>query len=222
MQIQKVNNNYNRSNSITFQKILRNNIPAEAIKDNHYLLLVSGPSGVGKNTIMDKLLHRFNQVVTCTTRAKREDEVEGVSYFFLTLEKFLEGVKNNEFIEYIKGFSGNYYGTKKETIQNAMNGEKPALLIVDVDGAKKIKNRLKDSSGINVVSVFIKPPSAKVLEKRLSGRGTENAIAIQERLARSKYEMRQAKFFDAVIRNNDCESSVRDSVRDFEELLHLK
>lgn len=158
MHINMTNNDYrNRYNTTTFKQIVRNDIPAKIIKDNKYLLLVSGPSRVGKDSIMNQIMDKFNKIVTHTTRPKRAGEVEGKSYFFTTVDKFKEGIKNNEFIEYIEGFSGKYYGTKRETIKNALNGEKPALAIVDVDGAKNIRDNLKNDSQINVVSIFFRP-----------------------------------------------------------------
>jgi len=219
MQVQKINRNYcNRSNSVTFKKIIRNDIPAKALKDNKYLLLVSGPSGVGKDTIMNQIMDKFSKVVTHTTRAMREGEVDGQSYFFTTVEKFVEGIKNNEFVEYVNLFSGKYYGTKKETIKNALKSGKPGLAIVDVDGANNIKNNLKDDPQINVVSVFFGPPSLDTLKERLLKRGTETPEAIKERLERSAYEWRHAKFFDAEIQVNN----VTESINDMKELLHLK
>jgi len=214
MQINSIRNDYH--NSIAFKQILRNNIPAKALKDNKYLLLVSGPSGVGKDTIMNELMDRFNKIVTHTTRAKREGEVEGINYFYTTVEKFLEGIKNNEFVEYVNSFSGKFYGTKKATIKKALNGEKPALAIVDVDGVSNIKKNLKKDK-INVVSVFFQPPSVDVLKARLFKRGTETAESIQERLNKSIYEMQHAKNYDAEIQVDN----VQDSIKDLKELLHL-
>ena len=218
MQISKINNDYsNRCNPVAFKQILRNDIPAKALKDNKYLLIISGPSGVGKDTIMNEIIDKFNKIVTHTTRPKRAGEIDGKSYFFTTVEDFIEGIKNNEFVEYIKGFSGKYYGTKRETIKNALNGEKPGLLIVDVDGASNIRNNLKNDPQINVVSIFFQPPSIKVLKERLCKRGTETAEAIQERLNRAMAEMKHAKDYDAEIQvNNQTES-----LKDIDKLLHL-
>lgn len=210
MQIRKINNDYNRFNPVTFQHIIRNDIPAKALRDNKYLLLISGPSGVGKDTVMNKVIDKFNKIVTCTTRPKRAGEVDGISYIFKTVEQFEEGIKNNEFVEYVKGFSGKYYGTLKETVKNALKGGKPGLLIVDVDGAKSIRNNLKDDSQINVVSIFFKPPSMDVLKERLSGRGTETPEAIKERLDRSIAEIRRAGEYDAEIAFDNPEKGVKD------------
>ena len=219
MQIRKINSDYNsNSNPVTFKKIVRNNIPAKALKDNKYLLLISGPSGVGKDTIMNERIHKFNKIVTHTTRPKRAGEIDGKNYFFTTVEKFVEGIKNNEFVEYIKGFSGKYYGTKKETIKKALSGEKPGLLIVDVDGASSIRNNLKNDPSINVVSIFFQPPSLDVLKARLLKRGTETPEAIKERLDKSMYEIAHANDFDAEIQICHPE----ESLRDLDELLHIK
>ena len=222
MQVNLNNNNYqNNYNPIGFKQIVRNDIPAKVLKDNKYLLLVSGLSGVGKDSIMNQILHKFNKIVTHTTRPKRAGEVEGKSYFFTTVDKFKEGIKNNEFVEYIEGFSGKFYGTKKETIKNALNGEKPALAIVDVDGAKSIKDNLKNDPQINVLSVFFRPPSEeplKVLEARLNKRGSETAESIQTRLKRAEYEINRAKEYDVEIEVNNVE----ESLNDMHKLLNLK
>ena len=222
MQINMNRNDYsNRYNPVAFQKIVRNDIPKQVLQDNKYLLLVSGPSGVGKDSIMNQIMNRFNKIVTHTTRPKRAGEEEGKSYFFTTVEKFKEGIKNNEFVEYIEGFSGKYYGTKRETIKNALNGEKPALAIVDVDGAKNIRENLKNDPQIKVVSVFFRPPSAeplKVLEERLNKRGSETAESIQTRLKRAEYEINRANEYDAEIEVNNIE----ESINDMNSLLNLK
>ena len=218
MQVNMINSDYrNRYNSISFKQILRNDIPARVIKDKKYLLLVSGPSGVGKDTIMNEVIDKFNKIVTHTTRPKREGEINGKSYFFTTIDKFAEGIKNNEFVEYIKGFGGKYYGTKKATIKNALNGEKPGLLIVDVDGASTIRKNLKNDSQINVVSIFFKPPSIDVLKERLAKRGTETADAIKERIGRAMSEIRRAGEYDAEIQVNNPP----EGVKDLTELLNL-
>jgi len=218
MQVNMINSDYrNRYNSISFKQILRNDIPARVIKDKKYLLLVSGPSGVGKDTIMNEVIDKFNKIVTHTTRPKREGEINGKSYFFTTIDKFEEGIKNNEFVEYIKGFGGKYYGTKKATIKNALNGENPGLLIVDVDGASTIRKNLKNDSQINVVSIFFKPPSIDVLKERLAKRGTETADAIKERIGRAMSEIRRAGEYDAEIQVNNPP----EGVKDLTELLNL-
>ena len=218
MQVSAIRNDYNnRANSVAFKQILRNDIPAKALANNKYLLLVSGPSGVGKDTIMNEIIDRFSKIVTHTTRPKRAGEVDGKSYFFTSVENFVDGIKNNEFVEYVKGFSGNYYGTKKETIRKALGEGKPGLLIVDVEGAQNIRKSLKDDPQINVVSVFFKPPSVDVLKERLMKRGSESASAIQERLDRAMYEMQQAKNYDAEVQVNN----VTEGLNDMSELLHL-
>ena len=218
MQVTSIQNNYsNKSNNVAFKQILRNNIPANVLKNKNFLLFVSGPSGVGKDAAMSEISDKFNKVVTHTTRGKRQGEIDGISYFFTTVEKFVEGIKNNEFVEYVKSFSGKYYGTKKETIKKALNGEKPALLIVDVDGAKNIKKNLQNDPNINTVSIFFRPPSLDVLRQRLLKRGTESSNAIEERLGRAKYEIDNAKYFDAEIQVNN----IPETINDLKELLHL-
>lgn len=226
MQIRSIQNDYqsSASSSVAFKKILRNDIPAKALKGNKYLLLVSGPSGVGKDTVMNLIKDKFNKIVTHTTREKRQGEIDGVSYFFTTVDKFLEGIKNNEFVEYVSSFSGKYYGTKKETIKKALDGEKPGLAIVDVDGVRNITKNLKNDPNINVVSVFFEPPSTEkfspidVLRKRLEGRKSETPKSLEERLARAEKEISCKGEYDAVIAFENPE----EGVRDMKTLLNLK
>ena len=223
MQVSKINNDYsNRSNPIAFKQILRNEIPVRALKDNKYLLIVSGPSGVGKDTVMNEIISMFNKIVTHTTRPKRPDEVDGINYFFTTVEKFLEGIRNNEFVESVN-YSGNYYGTHRDTIKNALKDGKPGLLIVDVKGAKTIRESLKNDPDINVVSIFFRPPSTKklspidVLRKRLSRRGTETPESIEKRLSVALEEISRAGEYDAEIAFKNRKEGLKDII----ELLHL-
>lgn len=224
MQVTKIGNDYSNSyNQVAFKEIRINHIKdnpklKQAIKDKNFLLLVAGPSGVGKDSVLNIMIDRFNKIVTHTTRAMRTGEVDGISYFFTTVEKFLEGIKNNEFVEYVNSFSGKYYGTKKETITKALDGKKPALAIVDVEGVKSIKDKLKDDSNVNVVSVFFEPPSLEILKSRLKGRGSETEKSLQERLSRAEYEMSRANEYDAVISFKTPE----EGVEYLNELLHLK
>ena len=225
MQVTRINNDYsNKYNQrVAFKQVLENRIKTnpkliQAIKDKKFLLLVSGPSGVGKDTVMARVMDLFNKIVTHTTRPMRKGEVDGESYFFTTLEKFLDGIKNNKFVEYVQLFAGRYYGTKRETIEKALDGKKPALAIVDVDGAKNIREALKNDPQINVVSIFFAPPSSKILKERLQGRDPNMPIKeMQERLDRAEYEMKRAKEYDAVIAFENPE----DGVKDVKELLYL-
>ncbi len=225
MRVIKIDNDYNnRANSIAFKQILRNDIPQRAIKNNDYLLLISGPSGVGKDTVMNEVMHKFNKIVTHTTRPKRPGEIDGKSYFFTTVDKFIEDIKNNEFVEWVKSFSGKYYGTKRETIKKALNGEKPGLAIIDVEGARNIRNNLKNDSDINVVSIFFEPPSTatkspiEVLKERLEKRGTEDAESLKQRLGKAMEEISHKNEYDAVIAFNSPEEGINDLIT----LLNLK
>ena len=181
------------------------------------MIFLQGPSGVGKDTIMNKLSDKFSHVVTHTTRPMREGEVNGFSYFFTSTKEFLEGIKNNEFVEYVKIFADRFYGTKRQTVEKALEGNKPVLLILDVDGAKNVKKYYKDDPKVNVISVFFRPPSIEDLKQRLLNRGTETLEAITERVGRAKYEIDNAKYYDAEIQVNN----VQESVNDMKQLLHL-
>ena len=161
------------------------------------LLVISGSSGVGKGTVIKSLLEKcpdLNLSISCTTRNKREGEVHGVNYFYLTQEEFDNAVAQDEFLEWAK-FSGNCYGTKKSYIEECLANQKNVLLEIDTQGALQIKEK-------------IAPPSFEELEARLRGRHTETEEAIQKRLKCVKSELENSKQYDYVIVNDKVENAV--------------
>ncbi len=170
------------------------------------LFVISGSSGVGKGTVIKEFLKKhpdFKLSVSCTTRGKRDGEVHGVNYFFLTPEEFQNCIKNNEFLEWAE-FSGNYYGTKKSFVEQCLENGDNIILEIDTKGALNVKKLMPDA-----VLIFIMPPSFEELEKRLRGRHTETEEAIQKRLASIKLEMENSKQFEHEVVNDTVDNAVK-------------
>ena len=170
------------------------------------LVVVSGPSGVGKGTIVKTLVSRRNDVVesvSCTTRAPRKGEVHGREYYFLTKEEFLKRIKENDFLEYDEHF-GNYYGTPKSFVRETLK-EKSVILEIDVVGGLNAKKEFSEC-----VLVMIVPPSLEELKRRLLARNSETEAEIENRLSRLAYELSQQDKYDFIIVNDDLETAIQD------------
>ncbi len=169
------------------------------------LLVISGPSGVGKGTI-DAALRRENKnmdySVSATTRPPRPGEVDGVDYFFLTKKEFLDHLSAGEFLEWADVF-GNYYGTLKNRVEEKLSSGIDVVLEIDTQGARQVLEKVSDA-----VSVFIMPPSKEALEKRLRGRATDAPDVIVRRLSCAEQEMEQAPMYDYVVVNDDIKRAV--------------
>ncbi len=171
---------------------------------SHKLIVVSGPSGVGKGTIVDRLLDKRADVVesvSCTTRAPREGELHGREYFFIPKDEFLKRIEEGDFLEYDEHF-GNYYGTPKSFVEETLK-TKSVILEIDVVGGLKVKSVRPET-----VLVMIAPPSLEELERRLIGRNTETQREIENRLSRLEYELSQSDKYDYVIVNDTLENAV--------------
>ena len=172
----------------------------------HVLMAVSGPSGVGKGTIVKTILQRREDVVesvSCTTREPREGEIHGKHYFFLSREEFSRRIEEDDFLEYDEHF-GNYYGTPKSFVAETLK-TKSVIMEIDVVGALNAKKFFPEC-----VLVMIVPPSIEELKKRLIGRGSENEAEIAGRLARLEYEISQKDKYDYIIVNDDLETAIAD------------
>ena len=170
------------------------------------LIIVSGPSGVGKGTIVKTLIKRRSDVVesvSCTTRPPRAGEVHGREYYFLDKADFLKRIEENDFLEYDEHF-GNYYGTPKSFVKETLK-EKSVILEIDVVGALNAKKEFPDC-----VLVMIVPPSEEELKRRLISRGTESEEEVANRLQRLSYELAQKDKYDIVIVNDDLETAIAD------------
>lgn len=168
------------------------------------LFVLSAPSGAGKTTVAERLLKGcpgIRRIITATTRSKREGEVHGVDYLFISYEEFKEKIREGYFLEYAEVY-GHYYGTPKDqVIRNEEEGI-DSLLVIDVQGAKKVKETYKDS-----ILIFLMPPSLEELRRRLltRGYGTEN---LEKRLRKAEEEIACAKYFDYIVVNEFIDKTV--------------
>ena len=164
------------------------------------IYVISGPSAVGKDTIIENLQkedNNFHFVVTATTRRPRKNEKEGINHFFYSKETFNKLIKNNDLIEWAKVYK-NYYGVPKSQVFEPLKNNKNVLLRVDVQGAKRIKELIPD-----VVLIFIKPEKPEALRKRLIERGVNTTTEMNTRLKTAEREIQTSNFFDFIIVNKD-------------------
>ncbi len=173
------------------------------------LIVISGPSGVGKGTIVQELLAddpTTSLSVSCTTRKPREGEIDGKSYFFLTRSQFEHLINKDGLLEYSNHF-GNFYGTPRAFVETKLqNGD--VLLEIDVDGAMQVKRAYPEA-----ILLLIAPPNRETLLARIRGRGNESGFNLEERLARADYELSQKDKYDCVIVNDDLTCAVAEIKR---------
>lgn len=175
-----------------------------------FIVLMSGPSGVGKGTILTRLLENpelnLTFSVSMTTRNKREGEEHGKHYFFVTREHFDDNIKRNNFLEHAT-FVENSYGTPKDYVLDLMNKGKNVLIEIEVLGAKMLLNNVDNN---DVLSFYIVPPSIDDLISRLRLRGTEDEVTIQKRAARFAEEIKYKDQYNHVIVNDDLETAIEE------------
>lgn len=174
------------------------------MKQKGVLAVVSGFSGAGKGTLMKALLKDHDSYalsISATTRQPREGEVDGREYFFLTREKFEQMIAEDAFIEYAQ-YVGNYYGTPKKYVEDCLAAGKDVILEIEVQGAMNVKKLYPDA-----VTIFVAPPSAEELKKRLEGRGTETPEVINGRMKRAQEEAELMGFYDYLLINDDLAES---------------
>ena len=175
------------------------------MSDNGILVIFSGPSGSGKDTVLNKLLNGRDDIkvsVSMTTRGMREGEIDGTHYYFVNREYFEKKVSENMMLEYAE-YNGNMYGTPKAPVDVMLDSGKAVILEIEVQGAEKIRKIYPD-----VISIFLMPPSVRVLEERLRGRGTDDEEAINHCLVIAKEEIRRASEYDYVVINDTVENAV--------------
>ena len=174
------------------------------MKNLKKLIILTGPSGVGKGTVVKEILDKDKNIclsVSATTRSPRKGEKEGENYYFLSEENFKEMINENLFLEWAK-FAGNYYGTPLSFVKDKIEDGFIVLLEIEVEGAKQIKDKFPDS-----LSIFILPPSKEELERRIRNRGTEKEESINRRLSRSNYEIASSNEFDFKVTNRDVDET---------------
>lgn len=175
------------------------------------LLIISGPSGVGKTTITRAIEHQLLGTfsVSMTTRPKTEDDVEGQDYYFVSHENFQHHIDNGELLEWAEVF-GDYYGTPRQPVQRSLDQGALVILEIDVQGAMQVKRKKPDA-----LAIFILPPDETILLSRLRERRREDEQKIQQRFARAKEEIQQAReagIYDAFITNDDLDRAITESV----------
>ena len=177
------------------------------------LLIVSAPSGSGKSTIVNWLMKEHPELnlyfsISCTSRQPRGTEQDGVEYFFLSPEEFRQRIDNDEFLEYEEVYENRFYGTLKAQVERQLKAGQNVVFDVDVKGGINIKRHYGDRA----MSLFIQPPSVEELRRRLEGRGTDSAEAIESRLAKASYEMTFAPQFDHIVVNDDLATAKEETL----------
>ena len=178
------------------------------------LIIFSAPSGTGKSTIISWLMKEHPELnmafsISCTSRAPRGTEQNGVEYFFLTPEEFRQRIENDEFLEYEEVYEGRFYGTLKAQVERQLEAGQNVVFDVDVKGGVNIKKYYGDEA----MSLFIQPPSIAELRKRLEGRGTDTPEVIDQRIARAEFELTFADKFDKIVVNDDLAQAEQDALR---------
>jgi guanylate kinase len=187
------------------------------------LIIISAPSGTGKSTIISWLMREHQELnlaysISCTSRAPRGTEQNGVDYFFLTPEEFRQRIDNDEFLEYEEVYTDRFYGTLKSQVENQLEAGQNVVFDVDVKGGVNIKKFYGDKA----LSLFIQPPSINELRKRLEGRATDAPEVIDQRIARAEFELSFADKFDKIVINDKLEYAEADALDIIKEFLDIK
>ncbi len=176
------------------------------------LVIFSAPSGAGKTTIVKYLLSRIASLrfsVSATTRAKRDNERDGVDYYFLSKEEFLHRVAKKQFIEFEEVYTGTFYGTLRSEIEQIWSSGNDVIFDMDVIGGLHLKRKYEREA----LAVFVKPPSLQILVERLAGRATETEQKLKERVAKAEQELGFEARFDVILLNDNlteaCESAYK-------------
>ena len=178
------------------------------------LIVFSAPSGSGKSTIVNYLMQHHPELhlafsISCTSRAPRGTERNGVEYFFLSPDEFKEKIAAGEFLEYEEVYKNRYYGTLKAQVERQSEAGQNVVFDVDVKGGVNIKKH----HGSRALSIFIQAPSIEALRARLEGRGTDSQEAIEARLAKASYELTFASQFDHIVVNDDLSKAQEEAYR---------
>ena len=175
------------------------------LNDRGLLIVISGPSGVGKGTVRRALFnmpkHNLTYSVSMTTRDMRPGEVDGVDYYFVKKEEFAQKIKEGKFLEYAESV-GNYYGTPLDKVNEQLDKGNEVVLEIEVEGAQQVKNKVPDC-----VMIFIAPPGKQALYDRLRNRGTESEEVIQQRIEKANREFQKAYLYDYIVVNDDVNNA---------------
>ncbi len=169
------------------------------------LFVISGPSGVGKGTICRRLIENSDLLsisVSATTRKPRTEDMEGITYFFKTVEEFKQMIDTDEFLEWAV-YNGNYYGTPVKAIEEKIENGEDVILEIEAQGAMKVMQAKPDA-----ISIFITPPSEEALYDRLKNRGTESEEEIQSRVAAAKWELEQKDKYNYIVVNDNLDEAI--------------
>jgi len=168
------------------------------------LIIITGPSGVGKGTVVKNILKKDKNIwlsISATTRKPRKGEEHGKDYYFLTTKKFKEMIINEMFLEWAE-FAGNFYGTPLNIIKEKIKNGYQVILEIEVEGACQVKEKFPDT-----ISIFLLPPNKKELESRIRNRGTDDEKSIKQRLKRADFEMISSKDFNYVLKNYEIDKT---------------
>jgi guanylate kinase len=174
------------------------------------LIIITAPSGAGKTSITRYLLQHFPHLafsVSAATRSQRPDEMNGVDYYFMSLEEFQHKIQNQEFVEWEMVYEGRYYGTLKSELQRLRNNNKIPILDIDVKGAIHVQEQYPEQS----LSIFVQPPSIEELKRRLEFRNTESPDALQDRLSKASYEISFRHHFNNIVVNDNLQNACEEA-----------
>lgn len=180
------------------------------MNNNGVLIVVSAPSGCGKDTVIKKVLEEYGDdaalSVSMTTREMRTGEAEGVNYYYVSVDEFNDHIKNGDMLEYTN-YGSNFYGTPITPVKDKLREGKIVFLIIEVEGGENVKKIFPDA-----IKIFIVPPSMQELENRLRGRGTDSEESIAKRLKIAETELERAYEYDYIIENSVLENAVSDVI----------
>lgn len=189
------------------------------MEEQGLLIVLSGPSGVGKGTVRKHLFEHYNNdfdfSISMTTREKREGEVDGVDYFFRTKEEFERYIKEGKLLEYAQ-YVGNYYGTPIDYVRQTLESGRDVFLEIEVQGALKVKKRMPEG-----IFIFLSPPNLEELKSRIVNRGTDGPEVIEQRMEKAVEELQLIKYYDYVVENDSVDRAAR-KIRSIIESEHLK